>query len=333
MRVLITGGGGFLGQALARRLRARGAMVQSLSRRRYPALDALHVAQFAGDIADRETVRRSVEGCDLVFHVAAKAGIWGPRREYEQVNVLGTENVIAACRAAGVPRLVHTSSPSVVFAGRDIENADESLPYPARYEADYPRTKAEAERAVLAANDAQLATVALRPHLIWGPGDNHLTPRLLARARAGQLRRIGGISKCIDSTYIDNAADAHVLAADRLGPGAACAGRAYFISNGEPMPLWDLVNGILAAAGLPPVTCSVPYTAAWAAAVVLETAYTVLGRADEPRLTRFLLHELTTAHWFNLSAARRDLGYAPAVSIAEGLKRLAQSLRGGRTQP
>jgi nucleoside-diphosphate-sugar epimerase len=327
MRALVTGGGGFLGGAVVRRLRDRGDEVRSLSRGHYPDLDALGVKQFRGDLADAGAVADAAAGCDVVFHVAAKAGVGGRYADYHRANVLGTEHVLAACRRHGVRRLVYTSSPSVVFDGRDMEGVDESVPYPASYHAHYPRTKAVAERAVLAANGPDLATVALRPHLIWGPGDNHLVPRILARGRDGRLRRVGRANKLIDSVYIDNAADAHLLAADRLRPGSPVAGRAYFISNGEPLPAWDLINRILACGGLPPVTRSVPVWLAVAAGAVLEAAYRLLRPDGEPPMTRFLARELATAHWFDLTAARRDLGYAPAVSVAEGLKRLEESLR------
>lgn len=325
MIALVTGGGGFLGSAIVRQLVARGDQVRSLARNHYPELDALGVEQHRGHLADERAVQQAVAGCDVVFHVAAKAGIWGSRRDYYVTNVTGTEMVLAACLKHGVRRLVYTSSPSVVFNGRDQENINESAPYPNTYEAHYPRTKALAERTILGANCSELATVALRPHLIWGPGDNHLVPRIIARGRAGKLRRLGRANKLIDSTYIDNAAEAHLLAADRLAPGSAIAGKAYFISNGEPLPLWDLVNRILAAAGVPAVTRSVPFGLAYAAGWILESLYKLMVRRAEPPMTRFLAHELATAHWFDLTAARRDLGYNPRVSIAEGLERLRQS--------
>jgi nucleoside-diphosphate-sugar epimerase len=328
MRALVTGGGGFLGGVVVRMLRARGDEVASFSRGRYPALEALGVEQLQGDLADAAAVARAVAGRDVVFHVAARAGIWGPYRDYFRANVLGTDNVLSACRLHGVRRLVYTSSPSVVFDGRDMAGADESAPYPAHYDAHYPRTKAEAERRVLAADGPDLATVALRPHLIWGPGDNHLVPRILARARAGRLRRIGKADKLVDSVYIDNAAEAHLLAADRLRPGAPAAGRAYFVSNGEPLPTWELVNGILAAGGLPPVTRSVPAWLAVAVGGLCELAWGLFRLGGEPPMTRFLARELATAHWFDIGAARRDLGYVPRVRIAEGLRRLAEHLRG-----
>jgi nucleoside-diphosphate-sugar epimerase len=326
MNVLVTGGGGFLGGAIVRLLVARGDRVRSLARGHYPSLAALGVEQAQGDIADPTAVGKAAKGCDIIFHVAAKAGLIGPYRDYHRANVTGTENVLAACRARDVRKLVYTSSPSVVFAGRDMEGVDESLPYPSHYHAHYPATKAQAERLVLQANGPTLATVALRPHLIWGPGDNHLVPRILARGRAGKLRRIGSANKLIDSTYIDNAAEAHVLAGDRLSPSAAVAGRAYFISNGEPVPVWDLINRILAAGGVRPVTRRVPFALAYTVGFLLEKSYALLRRSAEPPMTRFLARELTTAHWFNIEAARRDLGYAPRVSLAEGLRRLQASL-------
>jgi nucleoside-diphosphate-sugar epimerase len=327
MIALVTGGGGFLGSAIVRLLIRRGDRVRSLSRQHYSMLDALGVDQIQAEITDNNAVERAVTGCDVVFHVAAKAGIAGRYRDYHHVNVAGTETVVNACRRHGINRLVYTSSPSVVFDGRDMDGVNESVPYPSHYDAHYPETKAQAERLVLAANCPQLATVSLRPHLIWGPGDNHLVPRILARGRAGRLRCIGGTSKLIDSVYVDNAAEAHVLAADRLAPGSPIAGRAYFISNGEPMPLWDLVNRILAAGGLPPVTRRVPLWSALAAGWCLEKVYGMFWPDAEPPMTLFLARELATAHWFDIAAARRDLGYEPRVNIDEGMRRLAEWLR------
>ncbi len=329
MNALVTGGGGFLGQAIVRALRARGDAVRSLSRQDYPALRDMGVEQARGDVGDAATVAAAAAGCDIVFHVAAKAGLWGPYEDYHRANVLGTENVIAACRQQGIRRLVHTSSPSVVFNGRDMEGVDESVSYPAHFEAHYPHTKALAEQLVLKANSPTLATVALRPHLIWGPGDNHLLPRLIARAKAGQLRRIGAQSKLVDTVFIENAADAHLLAADALAPGAACAGKAYFISNGEPIPLWDMVNRMLAAAGLPPVTRTVPVSLAVALAWTFETIARVTGSTREPRLTLFMAREMSTAHWFDIGAAKRDFGYVPKVTTEDGLRRLTEHLRTG----
>ena len=323
MIALVTGGGGFLGSAIVRLLCERGDTVHSFSRHRHAELDALGVAQHRGDLADPSAVSRAAAGCDIVFHVGAKAGVGGRYRDYYRANVTGTANILTACRHHGIARLVYTSSPSVVFAGRDMAGVDESVPYPAHYDAAYPQTKAIAERTILRANGPTLATVSLRPHLIWGPGDNHLIPRILARARAGRLRRIGTESKLIDSVYIDNAAAAHLLAADRLAPGSSLGGKAYFIAQGEPVPLWDLVNGILHAAELDPVVRSIPPRLAYGMGWLFQIMYAVFWPHDEPPMTRFIARELTTAHWFDLAAARRDLDYEPKVSLKEGLHRLA----------
>jgi nucleoside-diphosphate-sugar epimerase len=308
-------------------LRERGDQVRSYSRGEHPGLAALGVEQVRGDLGDREAVFLAATGCDIVFHVAAKAGIWGDYADFYRANVIGTKNVLAACRANGVVRLVYTSSPSVVFDGNDVEGGDESLPYPISYEAHYPKTKAMAEQMILAANSPELATVALRPHLIWGPGDNHLTPRILARGRAGKLRRIGTRPNPVDTVYVDNAARAHLQAADHLVWGTPPAGRAYFISNGEPLPLWEMVNRILAAAGIPPVSRSISPQMAYAVGCICEGLWGALRLAGEPPMTRFVAHELATAHWFDISAARSDFGYVPEISINEGLQRLRDWLQ------
>jgi nucleoside-diphosphate-sugar epimerase len=326
VRALVTGGGGFVGSAVVRALLSRGDDVVSLARGDYPALREAGAHTVRGDLADPGDVVQAAEGCDVVFHVAAKAGIWGSAAEFEKSNVTGTENVLAACRKLGISRLVFTSTPSVVHAGGDIEGGDESLPYATQFSSDYPRTKAIAERLVLAANDDALATVALRPHLVWGPGDTQLTARILQRAHSGRLRLVAGGNALIDTTYIDDAAAAHLAAADRLSPGAPCAGKAYFISSGDPRPVRDVVNAILAADGLAPVTASVPLPVAEAAGALAELVWRILRRRDDPPMTRFLARQLATAHWFDISAARRDLGYQPQVTIEEGMRRLAASL-------
>jgi nucleoside-diphosphate-sugar epimerase len=330
MNILVTGGGGFLGQALCRGLVERGHMVSSFNRGHYPPLDALGVRQLRGDLADRDAVVAAAKGCEAIFHNAAKAGAWGSRDSYHRANVVGTGNVLAACRAHGIDRLVYTSTPSVTHrATHPVAGgtADE-VPYGDHVKAPYASTKILAEKAVLAANGATLATVALRPRLIWGPGDAQLLPRLAQRARAGRLRLVGDGSNLIDTTYIDNAAQAHFDAFDHLAPGAACAGRAYFISNGEPRPAREIVNALLAAAGAPPVTKTLPFGVAYAIGAACEAAWTLLPLAGEPPLTRFLAEQLATTHWYDMAPATRDFGYVPRVTIAEGLARLAASWRG-----
>lgn len=328
MKALVTGGGGFLGGAICRMLRERGDDVRSFSRGEHPKLKELGVEQIRGDIANEASILRAAEGCDTIFHVAAKAGVWGSFDEYRRANVVGTESVIRVCRKLGIAKLIFTSSPSVVFDGTDMEGVNESVPYPDHYHADYPKTKAMAEKLVLAANDEKLATVSLRPHLIWGPGDNHLVPRIIERGRAGKLRRIGKRDNKVDAVYIDNAADAHLLAADKLAPGSTVAGKAYFITNDEPVVVWDFINQILDCAGLPPLKKTISPGLAYFAGSVLETVYRLFGIKSEPRMTRFVARELATAHWFDMSAAKRDFGYLPEVSMKEGLDRFRKALNG-----
>jgi nucleoside-diphosphate-sugar epimerase len=287
------------------------------------------VRQVRGDLADRDAVLAAAQGCRAIFHNGAKAGAWGSRDSYHQANVVGTGNVLEACRAHGIERLVYTSTPSVTHrATRPVAGGTaDTVPYGDGFKAHYASTKAIAEKLVLAANDARLATVALRPRLIWGPGDAQLLPRLVQRARAGRLRLVGGGDNLVDTTYIDNAAQAHFDAFAALAPGAACAGRAYFISNGDPRPMREIVNGLLRAAGAPEVTKTLPFPAAYAIGALCEAAWTVLPLRGEPPLTRFLAEQLATTHWYDMGPALRDFGYVPRVSIDEGLRRLAASLR------
>ncbi len=328
MRILVTGGGGFLGQALCRGLVERGHHVTSFNRGHYPELDALGVRQIAGDLANRDAVLAAFRGSEAVFHNAAKAGAWGSYESYYSANVIGTANVLAACRTHGIDKLVYTSTPSVTHrathpvAGGTADN----VPYGEGFKAPYATTKMIAEKAVLAANDVTLATVALRPRLIWGPGDNNILPRLVERANAGRLRLVGDGNNKVDSTYIDNAAQAHLDAFEHLAPGAACAGRAYFISNGEPQPMRELVNGLLQAAGAPLVKKTIPFGVAYAVGVICEGLWHALPLKGEPPMTRFLAEQLTTTHWYSMEPARRDFGYVPKVNTSEGLARLRAAL-------
>jgi 2-alkyl-3-oxoalkanoate reductase len=326
-KILVTGGGGFLGGAIVSRLVKRGDSVRSFSRGSYPKLDSLGVEQIRGDIADKAAVEKALAGVDLVFHTAAKPGVWGAYRHYFDTNVVGTRNVLDACKKHEVSRLVYTSSPSVVFDGRDMEGVDETAPYPETFHAHYPKTKALAEQAVREAAEQGLPGIVLRPHLIWGPGDNHLVPRIIARAK--RLVQVGRGHNLVDTIYIDNAADAHILAADKLKERPDLSGKIYFISQDEPILLWDMINAILGAAGCDPVTRSISKRTARAIGAVLETIHKLPGIQSEPRMTRFLAEELATAHWFDISAAKRDLGYSPKVSTEEGLIRLEKWLTDG----
>ncbi len=323
MKVLVTGGGGFLGLSICRSLRARELEVTSLSRTAHPELNTLGVKQVQGDIANLDAVIAASRGCDAIFHVAAKAGFWGRLEDYYAINVTGTDNVLAACSLNHIKKLIFTSTPSVVHDGKDLEGVNESTPYPHRFSAFYPATKAIAEKRVLAANNNTLSTVALRPHLIWGPGDPHFLPRLVERAKTKQLKFIGN-AKMIDTVYVENASDAHLNAYDKLAPGSACAGRAYFITQDEPTMLDVMVNKLLRAANVPPVEQKISYAMAYSAGFFLESFYGLLRREQEPPMTRFLAEQLSTAHWFSIANARRDLGYAPKISVPEGLAKLTK---------
>ncbi|NLS96058.1 MAG: NAD-dependent epimerase/dehydratase family protein [Planctomycetaceae bacterium] len=327
MKALVTGAGGFLGLYIVERLVARGNAVRAFCRGSYPELDRLGVETIRGDIRNRNETIAACQGVDTVFHVAALAGISMRWSDFYEINVLGTRHVVEGCRTHGVGRLVYTSSPSVTFDGSDQEGVDESAPYPERFLAHYPHTKAIAEREVLEANGSDgFLTCALRPHLIWGPRDRHLIPRLLARARSGRLRRVGDGKNLVDMIYVENAAEAHLQAADALTDGSPVGGRAYFLSQGEPVNCWDWINDILALAGIPPVNKSISASAAHRVGAVLEGIYRVLGLRGEPPMTRFLAAQLSTHHYFDVTRAREDFGYNPRVSTVEGMRRLGEEL-------
>ncbi len=337
--VLVTGGGGFLGRRITLALLERGWRVRVLGRRRYPDLEARGVEGVVGDLRDFESVQAGCRNAAAVIHTAAIPGIWGRQRDFFEVNARGTQHVIEAVVRAGVPRLIFTSSPSVVYAGRDIRGGSETaLPYPKRYLAHYPASKAQAEQAVLAAdgrplspdNSAKtrgaLTTVALRPHLIWGPGDQHLVPGILRAARRGRLYQIGRGDNLVDLTYVDNAAQAHVLALERLGPDSPIRGRPFFISDGQPVRLWDWINELLRRLGLEPVRRRVSFRTSWLLGAANEVVYRLLRRRRQPPMTRFLAAQLGTSHYFDISAARRLLGYDPPVSPETGMRRLIEWL-------
>lgn len=323
MTALVTGGGGFLGGWIVRALRARGDAVRVLARRRTPALDGLDVGWVEGDLRDPAAVARAVRGVTSVIHVAAKPGYWGPYAEYRDANVTGTQHVIDACRAAGVGVLVHTSTPSVVFDG-PLEGADEERPYARRWLCAYPETKAEAERRVLAAHaPGRLHTVALRPHLVFGPGDRHLLPRLRAAALAGRLPVVGDGRNRVSVTYVENAAAAHLAALDAVrAPDAPAGGRAYFVAEPEPVVLWDFLHRVFAALGVPAPRRRVRAGPAYALGAACEIAYRLLRLGGEPPLTRFLVAQLAESHWFSVERARRELGWTSHVSLDEGVRRL-----------
>ncbi len=329
MKVLVTGGNGFLGRAVVSELRARGHQVSSASRRPSPELDALGVRTLTCDLRNSAHVERAVQGQEAVVHVAAMTGLAGARADFVRTNVEGTRFVVEACRRNGVKTLVYTSSPSVVFDGRDHRRADESLAYPRRYLAAYPATKAAAEREVLAANGASLATVALRPHLILGPGDPNLMPRLVARARAGKLAVVGSGRNEVSFTWLDNAAVAHADALERLAPLAPGAGKAYFVAQKEPVQLWTWLAELFTRAGVPPPVRRMSRGLAYAAGAACELAWSLTRRTGEPPMTRFLAQQLAASHSYDIGALERDLGYHERVTTAEATERLVGLLRGG----
>ncbi len=324
---LVTGAGGFLGLYIAEQLVARGDRVRAFSRRRYDELDALGIEQISGDVRDAQAVAAACSGIDVVFHTAAVAGIWGSWAHHYGINTRGTENVVAGSLRHGVGRLVYTSSPSVTFEAADQLGIDESAPYSRRWLCHYPHSKALAEQLVLASHSRHgLLACALRPHLIWGPRDQHLIPRLLDRARSGHLRRIGRGTNLVDMVYVENAAAAHLLAADALSAEGPVGGRAYFISQGEPVNLWGWIDEILTLAGLPPIEKSISLRAAWCAGAVFEAVYTLLRSKNEPRMTRFLAAQLGTSHYFDIRRARDDFGYGPEITTEEGMRRLGEDM-------
>lgn len=328
-RVLVTGGAGFIGRHIVARLAASGRSVRVLSRHAAPSALGPGVEVVQGDVADGDAVRRACRDVDEVHHAAACVELWHDPGELTRTNVEGTRQVIAACQATGVARLVFTSSASVVFAGADQEGVDESVAYPRRYVNGYAATKALAEQLVLDAHgQGSLRTLALRPHLVWGPGDTHFIPGVIARARAGALVRVGDGRNRVDVTYVTNLADAHLLAGERLAAAAEVGGRAFFISQGEPVDAWGFVGDLLDRLRLPRPTRAISYRRAYAIGAVCEGLWTVLGRRTPPPLTRFLASQMARSHHFDISAARRLLGYDPAVTTAAGLDRVAATLTG-----
>jgi nucleoside-diphosphate-sugar epimerase len=321
MKALVTGGGGFLGRRIVELLLAEGHDVRFIARQRYPQVEALGAHGLQVDLLDTGRLREALDGVDVVFHAAGKTGFWGSREEYVAVNVEGTSNLLEAARAAGVRKLVFTSTPSVVGYDGDARGISEA-PYATVHLSFYPYSKAIAEQRVLAANGPTLATVALRPHLIFGPGDRHLLPRVVRNAHAGRMVMVGDGSNVVDMTYVDNAAWAH-LDAERalIDHSVACAGRAYFISNGEPVRLWQWMGDFLPRVGAPHVSRRMSLRAATRLGAVMEWSWRTFSLAGEPRMTRFLASALARSHWYDMAPAARDLGYRVRIPMDEAADR------------
>lgn len=318
MKVLVTGATSQLGAAVARQLLERGDDVRSFQR---GASDDPW-EQVRGDIRDADAVLRAATGVDAIVHLAAKVSVTGAWPEFEATNVAGTQHVVDAARAAGVSRLVQVSSPSVAHFGSSLVAADADPADPEQARGHYARSKAIAERVALEAASDDLSVVAVRPHLVWGPGDQQLIGRIVERAASGRLVLIDGGSALIDTTYLDNAADALVAALDRT---AQLSGEALVVTNGEPRTVAELMTRICRAAGVPEPSRSVPRALASGAGAVVERAWSTTHREGEPPMTRFLAEQLATAHWFDQTYTQQRLEWAPAVSLAEGFKRLAAS--------
>lgn len=326
-KCLVTGGGGFVGKALVKQLVGLGVKVCVIGRNAYPDLESLGVICFKGDISDSEAMAKASSDVDAVFHVAALAGIWGGWQDYYRTNVLGTENVIASCKRNNIRMLIYTSTPSVVFDQKDIKGGTEELPYAKKFLCNYARSKVIAEKIVLESNTPELCTTALRPHLIWGPEDPHLLPRLIESGRKKMLKKVGDGSNFVDISYIDNVVSAHVLAAENLATSKTAAGNAYFISQGTPVNLWDWINDLFSEMNIPRVDKEVSFSTAYRLGGLLELVHKYFRPGKEPKMTRFIAEQLAKSHYFSIQQADKDLNYHPLISTEEGMRRTIQWLR------
>lgn len=315
-RVLITGGRGLLGSATVRALQSAGYDVRTFQR---TPSGVAGVEEVLGDLRDRDAVDRACAGCAAVLHLAAKVGVAGAEADFTSINVEGTRSMLAAAQAAGVHRFVYVSSPSVAHTGRSLAGAPAGAADPHGARGAYSRTKAEGELLALAADRPGFAVTAIRPHLVWGPGDTQLIERIWQRARAGRLVLVGSGAALIDTTYVDNAADA-LVAALRRAAADDVHGRAFVVSNGEPRTVAELFARICAAAELPAPSRRVPFRVAWLGGALVERLWG--DRPDDPPMTSFLAEQLATAHWFDQRATREALHWAPRVSLDEGFERL-----------
>jgi 2-alkyl-3-oxoalkanoate reductase len=322
MRVLITGGGGFLGRSLAKKLLDLGYIVTVLGRHSYPKFKK-NFSYIKADVRNLSSMVKALENQDAVFHTASIPGIWGRYDNFYKTDVNGTQNIIFACQKNKVKKLIYTSSPSVVFSQNDIEGVNEQVPYPDKYLCHYSKTKAIAEKMVIAANGNQnLATVCIRPHLIWGPGDPHLLPRIVNRAKNRKLIRVGEGKNLVDMIYIDNAVEAHIKVFEKLDINSPVAGKSYFVSDDKPILLWGWIDLILNELNLPAITKQISFKYAFFLGRSLEFFYKIFGVNKEPLMTRFLATQLAKSHYFDITQSKKDFGYKPIVTNEEGVKRL-----------
>jgi 2-alkyl-3-oxoalkanoate reductase len=324
-KVLVTGGGGFLGKSICSNLIKRGYQVTSFSRKAYTNLEEKGVVCYKGDICSKPLLESALRGCDAVIHTAAKAGLWGSRKDYLKINFEGTQNLLKCMSAQKVKYLIHTSSPSVVFDGKDIKGSDESIPYSKNFYCDYAYSKMLAEKYILEkAINGDLFALALRPHLIWGPGDPHFIPRIINKAKKNQLRKIGSHQNHVDVIYIENAATAHIDALEHLFNKKQLSGKAYFLGQERPVNLWNFINSLLKACGGVHINKRIPYSIAYSLAIISESIFKTLRLQTEPPITRFLTKQLSHSHFFDHSRAKRDFCYTPKITIEEGLKNVTK---------
>jgi nucleoside-diphosphate-sugar epimerase len=316
MRVLVTGSTSLLGGTIVKQLIAHGDDV-AVFQRRPSGLDAL---EYLGDVADADAVSKAMNGVESVVHVAGLVSVSGGWESFESTNVVGTTNVIDAARRGDVSRFVLISSPSVAYAGKSLVGVPAGPADPNKARGHYARSKAIAERTALAADSPDMSVVAIRPHLIWGPGDTQLVGRIVDRAKTGRLAIVGTGAALIDTIYIDNAADAAIAALDRA---TDLGGRSFVVTNGQPRPIGELINRIVMAAGLDLPRFKVPYQVAKAGGSVAERIWEHRSVDTEPPMTSFLAEQLGTAHWFDQRETRKALDWVPSVSLAEGFTRLA----------
>lgn len=322
MKILVTGGGGFLGTWIIKELLKNPTyLVTNFSRHNYSHLEDLGVPTIRGDLRNVDEVEHAVsQGFDAIFHVASIVGMWGKSSEFDAINVEGTRNIIESAQKHNVSRLVYTSSPSVVFGRGGHKGADESLAYPSEHLSDYARTKAQAEQLVLSAHADHFRTCALRPHLVWGPGDQFLIPRVIQKARVGKLKLVGNGENQVDIIYVENAAKAHVMAFEALSTNPSVGGQAYFLGQG-PIKLWDFIAQVLKKAEVDPIDSQISTRSAYFIGAALEKLWKIAGiNNPEPPMTRFVALNLGSDHWFSHDKAFRDFGWKPEVSVEEGLE-------------
>ncbi len=321
-KILVTGGSGFVGQALAIALSQAGHQVIALSRKPNPELQKLGIQIISCDLAKKDEIDSiSLTGVETIFHTAAYVKMWGKYNNFYQTNFLGTKYLLEKAKAQHVKKFIYTSSPSVIADGKDLKGINEAYSYPKKYKAYYPQTKSLAEKFVLANNSKDFKTLALRPHLIWGPGDTNLIPTILAKAKSGKLKIIGDGQNKVDICYIEDCISAHLCAYSALDANPKAAGKAYFISQGEPVILWDWINQVLELNGLPKITRKIPFKFAYSLATVLELLARLIPSAPEPILTRFLVSEMATDHYFDLARAKEFLGFQPKYSVQAGMEK------------